>query len=446
MRLPSSPSTTVATPTRTRRARSGVRIGDRCRSETEIRTRPSATSPSGPWPGEVKAAGLAVWVFWTHRAAWIWSLRTTRQPRPRELALTAARMFAGPSAPAIAGLRMAPVTTTGASVDSSRSRAYATSSMVSVPWVTTAPVQPPSSAPLIAAASSNTSPNESDAPGFRRKSTIRGSASTPAKPGTAASSSGADRAGATPPPGACVIAIVPPSPNTATHGLADSLLARTAFQPDRLVPSGELLGRELLFRRERGRIQLRGPGGDEELEVVRRGLAGVGVNGAHRPVPRCPGPAQGAVGQINPGELAAGGRGGEGGLGQVPGVSAAGQLGQRRLPGREEFGLAGCGEIDHVQARRYHGWRELASPGAHRQQGGGPGVVCAQPPQQLTMERLDERVAGDGQALSRAQIQRVDRQGADDQVALGQAGRRQEALEALAGLAGQRAPGEGVVI
>ena len=67
-----------------------------------------------------------MWAFWTQRAAWIWSLSTTRHPRPRAhglaATLIAARMFAGPSAPAIVGLRIAPVTTTGASVGSSRSR------------------------------------------------------------------------------------------------------------------------------------------------------------------------------------------------------------------------------------------------------------------------------------------------------------------------------------
>jgi hypothetical protein len=73
----------------------------------------------------VKAAVLAVWLFCTQRAAWIWSFMTTRQPRPRAVSLTAtriaARMFAGPSAPASDGLRIAPVTTTGASEATSKS-------------------------------------------------------------------------------------------------------------------------------------------------------------------------------------------------------------------------------------------------------------------------------------------------------------------------------------
>ena len=81
--------------------------------------------PSGPKPGEMNAAGLAVCVFATHRAAWIWSFMTTTQPSPRARSLAAtriaARMFAGPSGPASDGLRMAPVTTTGASEAISRS-------------------------------------------------------------------------------------------------------------------------------------------------------------------------------------------------------------------------------------------------------------------------------------------------------------------------------------
>src|SRR5262249_58675823 len=109
-----------------------------------------------------------------------------------------------------------------------------------------------------------------------------------------------------------------------------------SWRAGRRAWSGELLGRELLFRRERGRSQLRRPGGEEELEVVRRGPASVGVNRAHRPVPRRPGPAKRAVGQINPGQLAAGGWRGEGGLGTVPGIGTPGELGEGRLPGGQE--------------------------------------------------------------------------------------------------------------
>src|SRR5215831_975110 len=97
--------------------------------------------------------------------------------------------------------------------------------MVSVPWMTTAPLAPLPSAPLIAPASSNRSLKVRDAPGLRRKSTVRSSAPMAPRPGTAASSSGAERAGDTPPPGACVMAIVPPSPKTATRDFADSLIS-----------------------------------------------------------------------------------------------------------------------------------------------------------------------------------------------------------------------------
>ena len=60
---------------------------------------------------------------------------------------------------------------------------------------------------------------------------------------------------------------------------------------------------------------------------------------AHRPVTRRPDPAGKAVGQIAPGQLAPGGRRGEGGTGQVPGVGAAGKPGEGFLPGCLEVGF-----------------------------------------------------------------------------------------------------------
>src|SRR5262249_23724948 len=71
------------------------------------------------------------------------------------------------------------------------------------------------------------------------------------------------------------------------------------------------------------------------------------------------------------------------------------------------------------------------------------GVLRSQPAQQLTMEPLDQRVAGEGQLRGLAQVEGVDRQGADDQVALGEAGGHEEALEVLARLARQCPPAEG---
>ena len=59
----------------------------------------------------------AVWLFCTWRAAWISSLSTTSTPRSHAAGLAATRIaastFAGPSAPAAAAPRIAPVTTTG---------------------------------------------------------------------------------------------------------------------------------------------------------------------------------------------------------------------------------------------------------------------------------------------------------------------------------------------
>ncbi len=66
----------------------------------------------------MNAVKLVAWALRTQRAAWIWSANTTTQPIPRHAGLAAAwmaaRILAGPSGPASAGLRMAPVTATGA--------------------------------------------------------------------------------------------------------------------------------------------------------------------------------------------------------------------------------------------------------------------------------------------------------------------------------------------
>ena len=88
---------------------------------------------------------LVASVLRTNRAAWIWSAKTTTQPRPRSSGLDAAcravRMLAGPS-----GLAMARVAHRSGHHDRllalacSRSSRYAVSFfMVSVPWITTAP-------------------------------------------------------------------------------------------------------------------------------------------------------------------------------------------------------------------------------------------------------------------------------------------------------------------
>src|SRR6516225_6495899 len=145
--------------------------------------------------------------------------------------------------------------------------------MVSVPWMTTTPRQPLSSAPLIAAASSNRSPKERDAPGLRRKSTVRSSVPMQSKPGTAASSSAAESAGDTPPPGARVMAIVPPSPKTPTHELADSVtgepfnrsLATNHRSPPDIGASAEDRGQPATDCERR--VAVGDQGGDEDLAI-----------------------------------------------------------------------------------------------------------------------------------------------------------------------------------
>src|SRR5438270_417521 len=68
-----------------------------------ITGRPSLSQPSGPTGHDRNALRLEVWALATKRAAWISSLNTTRAPRPRAAGVaatcTAARRFAGPSAP-----------------------------------------------------------------------------------------------------------------------------------------------------------------------------------------------------------------------------------------------------------------------------------------------------------------------------------------------------------
>lgn len=89
--------------------------------------------------------------------------------------------------------------------------------MVSVPWVTTMPLTPPSACRWRTAASSRKSSNFRDAPGSWRKSNRSKAISDSARPGTAAVRSAADRVGVIPPTALGVIAIVPPRLNNATR-------------------------------------------------------------------------------------------------------------------------------------------------------------------------------------------------------------------------------------
>ena len=144
-----------------RTGRGGPAMGTVNRPAGRVSSRgsPSTSRPSGPADGEVNAVTLVASALRTKRAAWISSANTTTQPRSRSSGLaaarTAARMLAGPSAPAMAGVRIAPVTTTGSGPACSRSSRNEVSSMVSVPWITTAPAAPAASCSPIAADSSN---------------------------------------------------------------------------------------------------------------------------------------------------------------------------------------------------------------------------------------------------------------------------------------------------
>jgi hypothetical protein len=128
-------------------------------------------------------------------------------------------MFAGPSAPAASWVRIAPVTTTGWSPRCRRSSRKEVSSIVSVPCTTTAPAQPASSSAAIAPDRSSTSSMLSAELGSWRKSCSTGLAGSPASPGTEPSSRDAPRTGTAPgEPGSVIIAMVPPSVNTAIRG------------------------------------------------------------------------------------------------------------------------------------------------------------------------------------------------------------------------------------
>ena len=105
---------------------------------------------------------------------------------------------------------MAPVTTTGLSVRSRHSRAKAVSSIVSVPWTTTAPASPSSRRSCTSRASATTSSSVSEAEGIRNGESVSNSAISRI-PSTASTRSSAERLGTIGSPGAeRVIAMVPP--------------------------------------------------------------------------------------------------------------------------------------------------------------------------------------------------------------------------------------------
>jgi hypothetical protein len=126
--------------------------------------------------------------------------------------------FAGPSAPAIVGLRMAPVTTIGVSPEYSRSITQEVSSIVSVPWVTTAPITAPEATSCsISSTTATTSEKPKEAPGIPRTSYARTRIPVEDSPGTEATRSAAARRGTTPlATASAVIAMVPPRLNTPT--------------------------------------------------------------------------------------------------------------------------------------------------------------------------------------------------------------------------------------
>jgi hypothetical protein len=105
--------------------------------------RPELTRPARPRWVLLKVPTWVVFVFATSRAKWISSFATTRTPRPpasgSAAVATALKRFMGPSALIAVAGRMAPTSTTGFELLTTRLRKYAVSSIVSVPCVITTP-------------------------------------------------------------------------------------------------------------------------------------------------------------------------------------------------------------------------------------------------------------------------------------------------------------------
>ena len=154
----------------------------------------------------------------TRRAACTTSSSTTSAPRSRQArvaaAVTAATRLAGPSAPGVAGVRIAPVRTRGSGRSHSRSRTYAVSSRVSVPCTTTTP-----DGTLVDGAPGQRQHLEQQVEGDPGRAdlgqvhTLRsiGPSAPGRSPGASpATSSAASRAGVAPWPPSAVMLIVPP--------------------------------------------------------------------------------------------------------------------------------------------------------------------------------------------------------------------------------------------
>ena len=187
--------------------------------------------------------------------------------------------LAGPSGPASVGLRIAPVTTTGASRARMRSSTKADSSIVSVPWVTTAPWAPSVTACSMASASANRSPSVTSGLGSRRKVWASIDATLPSC-GTASTSAAASSEGVTPRSPRPAMAMVPPMAKTATLGnMACASAAQPGLGPGQAAGARRVLEHDVLVGCALGArardLQCRGPARYEA--AVDRPRPGVGV-------------------------------------------------------------------------------------------------------------------------------------------------------------------------
>ena len=217
---------TVAITRNTRAAARSVvtrRRGPRAWSMT---TRSPSIRPSDPRFRPRNVSNAEACVFVTSSAASIDPSRTTTAPRSAAAASsdaatrTALARFAGPSYVEALAARIAPVTTMGLGPGCRRSRKNAVSSIVSVPWTTTAPsIAGSARASRTEAAIPNSASNVKWLAGVSPRSIVTRSA-TASRPGTVSRRAAPPSTGTLPPAtGSWRMLIVPPVNTTATRGI-----------------------------------------------------------------------------------------------------------------------------------------------------------------------------------------------------------------------------------
>ncbi len=173
----------------------------------------SSTCPTGPYPGASKACSASVCDFRTPTAGRISSAKATVTPVSTASGEAAQRSatarLRGPSGAGSSNGRCAPVSTTGRGPEWVSASRNATSSSVSVPWVSTTP-STSAAASATASASRSTSGTVAAKLGMPARSRGRTSRSPRSNTDPAASARVAAPTSTRRPPSASRVAIVPP--------------------------------------------------------------------------------------------------------------------------------------------------------------------------------------------------------------------------------------------